>query len=119
MAKKEIKNNDSQKKIIFIVGVIIFIAAILLVINLIPKSNDNQSSGLALDDFYSSDSCRCLERQRPACSLEGFEYNGTRNLCVNDAEKKGTSPIFACSSYECSGVNYQHNSDNEKWEVAN
>src|SRR3989344_3005518 len=124
MPKKETNNKKQKdkKKLMLIVGMAVIALAVLtaLIGFLVSSglSNQNQSSqeGLALDDFYSSEQCRCLEKNRPLCNLEGFEYNKTRDLCVNYAEKKVTYPTLACSSYECIGVNYQYNFDDKTWE---
>ena len=120
MAKKEMRNKKNMKKIIFIVGIsaVALIALTVLIAFLVANNLSNSSSqkGLSLDDFYSADDCRCIERKMPACKLEGFEYNETRNLCVNSANKTVTYPTLSCSKYECLGVNYQYNFDDKIWE---
>ena len=120
--KTEDKIFNRQRKIILgiilILTVVVIIALVLMgILNFKAQSNGKPLNGLALDDFYSEDSCRCLERNRPVCTLSGFEYNSTRKLCVNSAEKKVTYSSQACSEYECSGIDYRYNFNTTKWEA--
>lgn len=114
--KKETKNNR-KIKMIFLAGIIILAAVVLLTLNFnqISNQSDEQFEELSPDDFYSEDSCRCLEKNLPSC-LSDFEYNETRKLCVNSAEKKVTYATFKCSKYECSGITYSFNFEEKIWE---
>jgi hypothetical protein len=66
-------------------------------------------------DFYDSGLCRCLEKNKPVCNLDGFEYNETRKLCVNSERKSVTYPTLSCSRYECSGEIYSFDNEINAW----
>jgi len=50
------------------------------------------------------------------CFSEGFEYNQTRDLCVNSEEKQVTNPVLKCSKYKCLEKIYDLNLETELWE---
>lgn len=99
-----------------IVVLIALIATGVLNLNSFNKNKDN-GKNLSIDDFYSEDNCRCLEKKMPVCTLDGFEYNATRKLCVNSAEKTVTYNTWGCSLYECSGIQYSFNNNTNGWEA--
>ena len=111
--KADNKNLNKHKKISLIIILVLLIIGIL---NFRTQLNNNQPKGLALEDFYSDEQCRCLEKSRPVCNLKGFEYNESRKFCVNSAEKTVTYPTLTCSKYDCSGIIYEFNFDNKFWE---
>ena len=112
------KMNNKKLNLIIATAVIVLVLATGLIAFLVSNKLESESpnEALTLDDFYSSYQCRCLERNTHSC-LEGFEYNKTRELCVNSLEKKVTLSILKCSSYECLGQVYNFNSDINGWEA--
>ncbi len=119
--KKKVLTRKSNNVIIIIAGALILILAILFLTNVIKLNSFNSDNGngknMSLNDFYSEESCRCLEKKMPLCKLDGFEYNSTRNLCVNSAQKTVTYNTWGCSLYECSGIKYSFNNNTNGWEA--
>jgi hypothetical protein len=125
MAKS--KNNHNRKRMfpdkkVIALGVAVLLLAILFLSGILnpklppPDLGKGEDAGVfSLESFYSEDRCRCFERERIACTLGGFEYNSARELCVNSAEMKVTSPSKACSKYECSGFVYSSDADKNSW----
>jgi hypothetical protein len=119
--KNKINAKNNMKKVMIYSAIAILVFAVLGVIALKLNSNESGDNltekGLSMDDFYSDDNCRCLEKNRYACYLDGFEYNATVKLCMNYAEKKVTSVLMKCSKYECKGIIYEFNADKNYWEA--
>ena len=112
----------NRNKIFIAVGIIILVALLIFVFrnSFTGKSvNSGEESSVENFSFYDEDLCRCLERARPVCFVEGFIYNVTRKICVNYAEKTVTTPIMKCSKYECAGEIYEYNLEIGNWEVEN
>ncbi len=84
--------------------------------------NDNQNTDnvdweLVEDISYDwlNENCGCVVRDRYYCYLEGFEWNESRGLCVNSAEKKVTTALIGCSVFNCSAGNYTYVAEG-KWQ---
>lgn len=112
MKKKTEKSNRKKNKILIIIGILVVMAGLLAII-LILRQNNSSSGGLAFDDFYSDEQCRCLEHELNDCS-NGFELK--ENVCINETLKVYTNVIKKCSKYECSGIVYEFNSDINGWQ---
>jgi len=107
--KRELKNVE-------ISGIITFISLLALLFIISYTGFLFTSTGNVIEDgeesfdgdfsFYSEDSCRCIEKNKPECSLDGFEYDKERNLCVNSESKTVTNSVLRCSIYECFGTVY-------------
>ena len=106
------KNLNNQKKIIVIVILAVIILGLLL-IGILKLTAKKQPVGLALDDFYSDDICRCLEHELNECSSR-YELSG--DVCINKTSGTYTNVIKGCSKYECSGIIYEYNFDIKLWE---
>ena len=113
---------DFKKDAVFIVGVVIVLAAVALILARQPPSLNTGSSGQVVSggnqdypDVYHEDSCRCVEKERSIC-LEGFYYDSTRQLCVNPTEKTVTYATLKCSVYECAGTVYNFNTETREWD---
>jgi len=118
MKKQKQEKLRKQKKIIMLIllSVIILGSLLLVILKLIANQSDNnQSTGLAIDDFYSSDNCRCLEREDLRCGNSSWQLDAERRICVNG--KSITNVILGCSKYECNGITYELNTDIKAWEV--
>jgi len=112
----KIKNKKLIRNILIVAGIILAVALILMLIGNKMKADVIKAQQEA--ENYSkwlSGNCGCLERNKPVCTLDGFEYNSTRNLCVNSAEKKITFSSLGCSKYNCSGEIKLWNNETEKW----
>ncbi len=111
-----IQNKNGKIKILVITLVIsaVIIASIILIGNRMNANiiKEKQDAGQYQD--WLSQNCKCIERNNPACELSGFEYNATRKLCVNSADKRVTYSTLKCSKYDCSGQNVTWN--NQAWE---
>jgi len=112
---------DFKKDAVFIVGVVIVLAAVALILARQPPSLNTGSSDQVVSggnqdypDVYHEDSCRCVEKERSIC-LENFYYNSTRELCVNPTEKTVTYATLRCSVYECSGTSHVFDVENKEW----
>mgnify|MGYP001584765949 FL=1 len=114
----EKKKLDNKKVLIVIISSVVLLAVIFVVGSILTSKQNDQSSqkGLSLDDFYSEDSCRCLERELNRC-LSGFELTEDGNFCMNQTLGTYTNVVKGCSSYECSGVNYDYNFDSKDWRM--
>ena len=110
----------ANKKIIQVVAVISIVLAVALILAFIGSRMQanaiKEKHEIELYQDWLSENCNCLERNRHVCISDGFEYNATRNLCVNSAEKTVTYSSFKCSKYDCSGQNVTWNNQNENWE---
>lgn len=112
---------DSLKLAVAVLLVVAFVALVSVSKNFILDNNtvkDIGTEGLS-EEVYGewlagNDKCRCLEKERPTCSLYGFVYNETRNLCVNSEKKEVTYHSNGCSKYECFGNEVLWNG--ESWE---
>ena len=75
--KNKINAKNNMKKVMIYSAIAILVFAVLGVIALKLNSNESGDNltekGLSMDDFYSDDNCRCLEKNRYACYLDGFE----------------------------------------------
>ena len=126
MVKKKVEKKEritlSGKNVLLIIIATTIVVLITLFATGVLKlnsfnSNQDNEKNLSMNDFYSEDICRCLEKFRAACSLDGFEYNATRKLCVNYAEKRVTYNTWGCSLYECAGIKYSFNNNTSGWEA--
>tara|TARA_Y100000310_G_scaffold207483_1_gene208028 strand:+ start:5323 stop:5694 length:372 start_codon:yes stop_codon:yes gene_type:complete len=111
-----------SRKVVIVRGLVLSasIFSILLFIGLTFAFSEFKTTPKVIDqinvnDFYSQDSCRCLEREKLDCFLDGFEYNETRGFCVNLEKKQITNPIPSCSMYECSGRIYSYDVNAKVW----
>lgn len=93
--------------IVILLGIVIF-ANKVITTNAIKEQETYES--------WLGENCNCTERERPKCSLEGFEYNKTRSFCVNNDKKFITYPSLGCSKYNCSGEIKLWNNITEIWE---
>ncbi|MBI5803437.1 hypothetical protein HY448_02010 [Candidatus Pacearchaeota archaeon] len=114
--KEEAKNKIDLGLILIVVASIAVIIGGFLIYDYtsnVVKNNDDSVE----DDFgfYNEDTCRCLEKNRPVCNLDGFEYNKTVNFCVNKEEKTFTYATRTCSKYECSGEVYEFSLESQEW----
>lgn len=121
MIKQKIKKNkglNKQKKIIIAIlfGIIVLGLFLLIILKLTTnKVNNNQTIGLTIDDFYSDEQCRCLERENLRCSNSSWQLDLERKACIY--EKSITNVVLGCSRYECNGITYVLNMDIKTWEV--
>jgi len=113
MAKK--KNNKNLKIDLGIVLALLLASLLFLVyFGFFSTTGNVVYEKSFYDTFYDEDICRCLERERQVCSLDGFELEPENRLC-----RKGnlvTNPLLKCSAYECSGVEYRFNFELNNWE---
>ena len=119
---KDQNKKMSKKKMIMLIilaGVILELLLVGLIKLTSNKPSNNQGSGkttgLALDDFYSSDSCRCLERDNLRCVNSSWQLDVKNRICTEG--KLVTSVILGCSKYECGGTTYDFNNNTNSWEV--
>jgi len=116
---KKIKNKNKKiiRNIAIAIGITLAVGLILMLIG--NKMNSNAIKSQQEAENYQdwlSETCECLAKTRHVCTLNGFEYNATRNLCVNSAEKTVTTSSMRCSEYNCSGEIKLWNNITEIWE---
>jgi hypothetical protein len=110
------KQNEKNKKInIIIVSLIVLLAVIIGILVFSNKPKENTSAGLSIDDFYSDEQCRCLERENLRCANSSWQLDLERKACIY--EKSITNVVLGCSRYECNGITYVLNMDIKTWEV--
>ncbi len=108
------KNGKIKTLVITLVISAVVIASIILIGNRMNANIIKEKYETELYQDWLSENCECLERNKPVCLLDGFEYNSTRQICVNSAEKTVTYPTLKCSKYVCSGQNVTWN--DKSWE---
>ena len=113
----KLKNKKLIKNIIIVAGIILAVAFVLMFIGNKMRADTIRAQQEA-ENYQNrlSETCECLERNKPVCTLNGFEYDSSRKLCVNSVEKTITSPSLGCSKYNCSGEIKLWNNLTQKWE---
>jgi hypothetical protein len=108
--------NDKKllRNTILIFGIIVVLLGVVIIVNKVMTANAIKE----LEGYkeFLSENCECLENSIPKCSLEGFEYDKVRNLCVKKDKKLVTYPTLGCSKYDCSGEIKLWNNETLKWE---
>ncbi len=108
--------NDKKllRNTILIFGIIVVLLGVVIITNKVMTANAIKE----LENYkqWLSDNCECLEHSISKCSLDGFEYNKTRNFCVNKDKKQVTYPTLGCSQYNCSNEIILWNNETEMWE---
>ena len=114
----DIKDKKLIRNAILIFGIVAVLLGAVIVANKVITGNaiKEQQNQLAEYQKWLVENCECLEQNHSVCTLEGFEYNQTRNLCVNYGKKLVTYPGLACSKYDCSGEMKIWNDEIEMWE---
>ena len=118
------KNNKTSKKqktrdviyTIIVLAIVVLVIVFFFAFSYNPPGKNSLTTSDGSLSLYNPDTCRCLEKDRAVCELEGFEYNMTRKLCVNVAKKSVTFATLTCSKYECSGIVYDFNKITSEWE---
>lgn len=116
--KKKIKLSSSNRTILIILSILVIISLLTAgILKLMSDKEDNNSTGtgLSIEEFYSSENCRCLERNDFRCSNSSWQLDIENRRCTNG--KTFTNVIAGCSQYECLGIIYQLNAETKKWEA--
>jgi len=108
--------NDKKllRNTILIFGIVVILLGVVIVVNKVMTANVIRE--LEKYNNFLSENCECLENSIPKCTLDGFEYNKARKLCVNEREKSVTYPTLGCFKYDCSGEIKLWNNETLKWE---
>jgi hypothetical protein len=108
------KDKKLLRNTILIFGIVVILLGVVIVVNKVMTANAIKEQENY--EAWLKNNCNCTEKERPKCSLEGFEYNKIRKLCVNTDKKYITYPSLSCSEYNCSNEIKFWNNETEVWE---